>query len=247
MSTSHDDLAPGQGKVTSDSIVAVSGTRHGNAFHAVSSVCARTWAATWEMERRRRRRDCPCHGFRASLSDGKQVLRGPASRPLPPADGAPKKRNRARRRSYRALQPARTGGPADLPGGDVARFLAGGLPAEVTTDLSSTRSASPSDRRRRSRSACPKQRKTRRRRNSLRLRARPAAATFTARAGLASVHRARRPLRLDADPALAAPTITFCLKRPGRPGQVHDEGGRGSPARCRCPPRRSCPAIRRPA
>ena len=82
MSTSHDDLGNGEGKVLYDQQVALSRDAQGT-LHAVSSVCTHMgcdvdWngeAKTW---------DCPCHGSRFSPTG--EVLRGPASVPLPPAE-----------------------------------------------------------------------------------------------------------------------------------------------------------------
>jgi Rieske Fe-S protein len=82
MSTSHDDLGNGEGKVLYDQQVALSRDAQGT-LHAVSSVCTHMgcdvdWngeAKTW---------DCPCHGSRFSPTG--EVLRGPASLPLPPAE-----------------------------------------------------------------------------------------------------------------------------------------------------------------
>jgi len=82
MSTSHDDLGNGEGKVLYDQQVALSRDAQGM-LHAVSSVCTHMgcdvdWngeAKTW---------DCPCHGSRFSPTG--EVLRGPASLPLPPAE-----------------------------------------------------------------------------------------------------------------------------------------------------------------
>ena len=84
MSTSHDDLAPGQGKVTAEH-VALCKDELGK-LHAVSSVCTHMGCdVEWNGDDKTW--DCPCHGSRFA-PDGK-VLRGPASRPLPAAD-APK-------------------------------------------------------------------------------------------------------------------------------------------------------------
>lgn len=77
----HDDLGNGEGKVLYDEQVALSRDEQGT-LHAVSSVCTHMgcdvdWNSgekTW---------DCPCHGSRFSPTG--EVLRGPASLPLPPA------------------------------------------------------------------------------------------------------------------------------------------------------------------
>jgi Rieske Fe-S protein len=82
MSTRHDDLGNGEGKVLYDEQVALSRDEQGT-LHAVSSVCTHMgcdvdWngeAKTW---------DCPCHGSRFSPTG--EVIRGPASLPLPPAE-----------------------------------------------------------------------------------------------------------------------------------------------------------------
>jgi Rieske Fe-S protein len=84
MSAIHDDLSPGQGKVT-EQHVALSRDEHGT-LHAVSSVCTHMGCDV-EWNGADKTWDCPCHGSRFA-PDGK-VLRGPAQSPLPPAD-APK-------------------------------------------------------------------------------------------------------------------------------------------------------------
>lgn len=81
MSTSHEDLSPGQGKVT-DQHIALSKDEAGN-LHAVSSVCTHM-ACDVDWNGEEKTWDCPCHGSRFA-PDG-SVLRGPASRPLPAAD-----------------------------------------------------------------------------------------------------------------------------------------------------------------
>jgi Rieske Fe-S protein len=81
MSAIHDDLSPGQGKVT-EQHVALSRDEQGK-LHAVSSVCTHMGCDV-EWNGADKTWDCPCHGSRFA-PDGK-VLRGPAQRPLPPAD-----------------------------------------------------------------------------------------------------------------------------------------------------------------
>ena len=84
MSAIHDDLSPGQGRVT-EQHVALCKDEQGN-LHAVSSVCTHMGCdVEWNGEDKTW--DCPCHGSRFA-PDGR-VLHGPAQSPLPPAD-APK-------------------------------------------------------------------------------------------------------------------------------------------------------------
>lgn len=82
MSTSHDDLAPGQGKVLVDQHIALSKDDQGK-LHAVSSLCSHVGCdVEWNGEDKAW--ECPCHGSRFA-PDGR-VLRGPAMRPLSSAD-----------------------------------------------------------------------------------------------------------------------------------------------------------------
>jgi Rieske Fe-S protein len=82
MATRHDDLDKGEGRVLYDQQVALFRDEQGT-LHAVSSVCTHMgcdveWngeAKTW---------DCPCHGSR--FGPAGEVLHGPATRPLPPAE-----------------------------------------------------------------------------------------------------------------------------------------------------------------
>ena len=82
MSTRHDDLGKGEGKVLYDEQVALSRDEQGS-LHAVSSVCTHLGCdVEWNGEAKCW--DCPCHGSR--FGPAGEVLRGPATRPLPPAD-----------------------------------------------------------------------------------------------------------------------------------------------------------------
>jgi Rieske Fe-S protein len=82
MSTTHDDLGNGEGKVLYDKQVALSRDEQGT-LHAVSSVCTHMGCdVDWNGEEKTW--DCPCHGSRFSPTG--EVLHGPASRPLPPAE-----------------------------------------------------------------------------------------------------------------------------------------------------------------
>jgi Rieske Fe-S protein len=82
MSTRHDDLGNGQGKVLYDEQVALSRDEKGT-LHAVSNVCTHLGCEVeWNAEAKTW--DCPCHGSRFSPTG--EVLHGPASRPLPPAE-----------------------------------------------------------------------------------------------------------------------------------------------------------------
>jgi Rieske Fe-S protein len=81
MSGRYEDLKNGEGKVLIDQHIALYRDAQGK-LHAVSSVCTHQacdveWygdEAVW---------DCPCHG--SQFSPMGEVLRGPATRPLPPA------------------------------------------------------------------------------------------------------------------------------------------------------------------
>ncbi len=82
MSTGHDDLAKGEGKLLADRHIALCRDEGGN-LHAMSSVCPhRGCDVEWNGDEKVW--DCPCHGSRFA-ADG-AVLRGPAMQPLPPAE-----------------------------------------------------------------------------------------------------------------------------------------------------------------
>ncbi len=82
MSTQHDDLPKGQGKLLADRHIALY-RDEGGTLHAMNSVCPhRGCDVEWNGDERAW--DCPCHGSRFA-ADGK-VLRGPAMQPLPPAE-----------------------------------------------------------------------------------------------------------------------------------------------------------------
>lgn len=79
MSTRHDDLPKGEGRVLYDKQTALFRDDQGK-LHAVSSVCTHMGCdVEWNGEEKTW--DCPCHGSRFG-----DVLHGPASRPLPPAE-----------------------------------------------------------------------------------------------------------------------------------------------------------------
>jgi len=81
MSTQHDDLPKGEGRLLSDRRILLYRDPGGN-LHALSSVCTHLGCDV-DWNRAERVWDCPCHGSRFA-PDG-TVLRGPAARPLPPA------------------------------------------------------------------------------------------------------------------------------------------------------------------
>lgn len=78
----HEDLPKGQGKVIAEKHVALYRDEEGN-LHALSSVCTHAGCEVdWNPEEKIW--DCFCHGSRFSPKG--EVLGGPASLPLPPAD-----------------------------------------------------------------------------------------------------------------------------------------------------------------
>jgi Rieske Fe-S protein len=81
MSTRHDDLPKGQGKLLGDRRIVLYRDESGT-LHALSSVCTHL-GCNVDWNRAEKTWDCPCHGSRFS-PDG-AVLRGPAARPLSPA------------------------------------------------------------------------------------------------------------------------------------------------------------------
>jgi Rieske Fe-S protein len=82
MSTGHDDLSKGEGKVLAERHIALY-RDEGGSLHAMSSVCPhRGCDVHWNGGERVW--DCPCHGSRFTPEGA--VLRGPAMQPLPPAD-----------------------------------------------------------------------------------------------------------------------------------------------------------------
>jgi Rieske Fe-S protein len=82
MSTRHDDLPKGQGRLLADRRIAIYRDEAG-ILHALSSVCThRGCDVEWNGEEKVW--DCPCHGSRFA-ADG-AVLRGPAAQPLPSVD-----------------------------------------------------------------------------------------------------------------------------------------------------------------
>ncbi len=81
MSTRHDDLPKGQGKLLGDRHILLY-RDEGGILHAFSSVCPhRGCDVDWNGDEKVW--DCPCHGSRFA-PDG-AVVRGPAMQPLPPA------------------------------------------------------------------------------------------------------------------------------------------------------------------
>jgi Rieske Fe-S protein len=82
MSTRHDDLGKGEGKVLADRHIALY-RNEGGGLRAMSSVCThRGCDVHWNPDEKVW--DCPCHGSRFA-PDG-TVLRGPAMQPLPLAE-----------------------------------------------------------------------------------------------------------------------------------------------------------------
>jgi Rieske Fe-S protein len=82
MPTLYDDLKNGEGRVLSDRQIAICRDDQGT-LHAFGSVCTHVGCEVeWNGEDRTW--DCPCHGSR--FSPAGEVLHGPATRPLPPAD-----------------------------------------------------------------------------------------------------------------------------------------------------------------
>ena len=82
MSTRHDDLPKGQGKLLADRRIALYRGEDGN-LHALSSVCPHR-ACDVEWNGQEKVWDCPCHGSRFSREG--QVIRGPAAQPLSAVD-----------------------------------------------------------------------------------------------------------------------------------------------------------------
>jgi len=82
MSTPHDDLKKGEGKLLPDRHIALY-RDGGGALHALSSVCPHRGCDV-EWNDQEKAWDCPCHGSRFSAEGA--VLRGPAAQPLPPVD-----------------------------------------------------------------------------------------------------------------------------------------------------------------
>jgi Rieske Fe-S protein len=82
MSTRHDDMPKGEGKLLADRRIALY-RDEGGILHAMSSVCPhRGCDVEWNGDEKIW--DCPCHGSRFA-ADG-AVLRGPAMQRLPPAE-----------------------------------------------------------------------------------------------------------------------------------------------------------------
>jgi Rieske Fe-S protein len=82
MSTGHDDLPKGEGKLLADRRIVLY-RDEGGVLRAMSSVCPhRGCDVDWNGNEKVW--DCPCHGSRFA-PDG-TVLRGPAMRPLSPAE-----------------------------------------------------------------------------------------------------------------------------------------------------------------
>ncbi|HEY3169893.1 MAG TPA: Rieske 2Fe-2S domain-containing protein [Thermoanaerobaculia bacterium] len=82
MSTRHDDLPKGEGKLLADRRIVLY-RDGGGILSAMSSVCPhRGCDVLWNGDEKVW--DCPCHGSRFA-PDG-AVLRGPATQPLQPAE-----------------------------------------------------------------------------------------------------------------------------------------------------------------
>ena len=82
MTTRHDDLPKGEGRVLGDRHVALYRDEAGN-LRAISSVCPhRSCDVEWNGEEKVW--DCPCHGSRFTPQGA--VLHGPAAEPLSPAE-----------------------------------------------------------------------------------------------------------------------------------------------------------------
>jgi Rieske Fe-S protein len=82
MSTGHDGLPKGEGRLLADRRIVLYRDQSG-ALQAMSSVCThRGCDVAWNESEKVW--DCPCHGSRFA-PDG-AVLRGPAMQPLPPAE-----------------------------------------------------------------------------------------------------------------------------------------------------------------
>ncbi|HEV2064680.1 MAG TPA: Rieske 2Fe-2S domain-containing protein [Thermoanaerobaculia bacterium] len=82
MSTRHDELPKGEGKLLADKHVALYRDA-GGSLHASSSVCPhRGCDVDWNGQEKVW--DCPCHGSRFTPEGA--VIRGPAAQPLAPAE-----------------------------------------------------------------------------------------------------------------------------------------------------------------
>ena len=82
MSTLHDDLPKGQGRLLADRRIALY-RDEGGTLHAMSSVCPHR-GCNVEWNGGENVWDCPCHGSRFAPAGA--VLRGPALQPLAPVD-----------------------------------------------------------------------------------------------------------------------------------------------------------------